>query len=255
VNYKTAVALKRKTSSRGDKITLDNGKLSIVVAALNGNGVREVASERDLSLVAVVHYGNFDASFGGDLSGYDSTYYKNIETSVAPLVGGIEVYKVHNHCGKNTTNPVWLHVTHPRVAILGVGPSASFRQPNEYCLDRLHGAGIDCYWTEKGAGAPPDSTDRVWGTITVEVNEEGTSFTVSGSGGSKIYQSWPETPAALPVKKVASPSAASIPKYEWSVKGSYYHARGCPVTKTIAEENRRSADAPPADKKKHTCVE
>jgi competence protein ComEC len=254
VNYKNAVALKRKTASKGDKITLDNGKLAIVIAALNGNGVRDVASEKDLSLVAILHYGSFDASFGGDLSGYDSTYYRNIETSVAPLVGGIEVYKVHNHCSKNTTNPVWLHGTHPRVAILSVGPSASFKHPNEYCVERLHDAGIDCYWTEKGAGVPPDSNDHVWGTITIEVNDAGTSYTVSGSGGSKNYQSWPAVPSAIPDNKVASPVAASGPRYEWSVKGSYYHVRGCPTTQTILEENRRSGEAPPADKKKHTCV-
>jgi competence protein ComEC len=261
-NYTNAIGSKRKTASKGDKIALDNGKLTIVVVALNGNGVRGASDESDLSLVAVLHYGSFDASFGGDLPGYDSSKYKNIETAIAPSVGRMEVYKCHNHCGKNGTNPVWLHVTHPQVAILSVGPWPQFKLPNEYCLERLHKAGIDCYWTEKGAGAPPDSTDHIWGNITIEVNGDGTSYTVSGSGGSKSYRSWPDAPAIVSNNNFISPRSAhtsntlstSNAKFEWSTKGTYYHVRDCPVTKTIKEENRRSGDVPPVGKEKHSCV-
>jgi beta-lactamase superfamily II metal-dependent hydrolase len=263
VKYRDAMGPKRKTASKGDKIVLDNGKCAIVIVSLNGNGVPSAVNDNDLSIVAVLHYGSFDASFGGDIAGYDSSNYKNIETSVAPLVGGIEVYKVHNGCSRNSTNPVWLHVTHPQVAVLSVGPWPQFKHPNEFCIERLHNAGIDCYWTEKGAGAPPDSSDNVWGNTSIEVNDDGTAYTVSGSGGSKTYWSWPDAPffasagRSAPRKIALTGSASSVSngKFEWSVKGTNYHTKDCPVTKTIKEENRRFGDAAPAGKMKHTCVD
>ncbi len=260
--YRDAVGAKRRTASKGDKITLDNGKLVIAVAALNGNGVSNASNENDLSLVSLLHYGSFDASFGGDIAGYDSSNYKNVETSVAPLVGRIEVYKAHNHCGKNSTNPVWLHLTSPQIAILSVGPLLQCKHPSAYCVERLHKAGIACYWTEPGSGAPPDSLDHVWGTIAIEVNDDGTSYTVSGSGGAKSYRSWPDAPVMASKRKSLSQKDAhadgvmsnASPAYEWSAKGSYYHLKGCPTTKTILEENRMSGNEPPEGKKKHSCV-
>jgi beta-lactamase superfamily II metal-dependent hydrolase len=262
--YANAVGSKRKTAVKGEKIVLDDGKLAVVTAALNGNGVSYATNENDLSIVAVLHYGRFDASFGGDIAGYDSTRYKNIETSVARSVGGIEVYKAHNHCAKNTANPVWLHVTHPQIAILSVGPWPQYNHPSEYCVDRLHKAGVDCFWTEKGAGVPPDSFDHIWGNITIEVNDDGTAYTVSGSGGSKTYQCWSDAPVMASRKKnksitpgitpTFSPVSAAGAKYEWSVKGKYYHVKDCPATKTIKDENRMTGDAPPAGKEKHSCV-
>jgi beta-lactamase superfamily II metal-dependent hydrolase len=260
--YREALGPKRKTAAKGDTIVLDNGKCAIEVVSLNGNGVPNASNENDLSMVAVLHYGRFDASFGGDIAGYDSSNYKNIETSVAPSVGGIEVYKVHNHCGKNSTNPVWLHITHPQVAVLSVGPWPQFKYPNEFCMERLHKAGIDCYWTGKGAGAAPDSSDHVWGNITIEVNDDGTAYTVSGSGGSKSYRSWANAAffapggRSIPLKiaQTGKTVSASSAKFEWSVKGTNYHATDCPVTKTIKEENRRFGDVPPAGKMKHSCV-
>lgn len=95
-NYIAAIGAKRKTAEQSQQITLDNNKLKIVVVALNGNGI-EASDENDLSLVAELHYGSFDLSLGGDLPGYNESGHKNIETSVAPLIGRIEVYKVHHH--------------------------------------------------------------------------------------------------------------------------------------------------------------
>lgn len=52
-------------------ITLDGGganPVTVTFVALNGNGV-STTDENDLSLVSVVRFGQFDAEFGGDLSG------------------------------------------------------------------------------------------------------------------------------------------------------------------------------------------
>ena len=70
-SYVTAVGAKRQTAVKGQVITLDAGSanpVTITFVALNGNGT-STADENDLSLIAVVRFGQFDAEFGGDLSG------------------------------------------------------------------------------------------------------------------------------------------------------------------------------------------
>lgn len=85
----------------------------------------------------------------------------------------------------------WISTTQPKVAVLSVGPWASFGHPTDECVSRLHDAAVDCYWTEKGAGVEPDAKyDHIWGNITVTVADNGESFTVTGNGKSKSYQSW-----------------------------------------------------------------
>ena len=76
---------------------------------MNGNGI-PTRNENDLSLVALVKFGDFEAAIGGDLSGFSASSYLDIETSVASSVGQIEVYKVHHHCSRYSTNDAWLDV-------------------------------------------------------------------------------------------------------------------------------------------------
>src|SRR6266536_2667855 len=45
---------------------------------------------------------------GGDLSGFKAQDYLDIESSVAPRVGQVEVYKVNHHCSAFSTNDTWL---------------------------------------------------------------------------------------------------------------------------------------------------
>ncbi len=61
--------------------------------ALNANGISS-RNENDQSVTSVIHFGNFDAVIAGDWSGFNSSRYKAIETSVAPIVGQVEAYKV-----------------------------------------------------------------------------------------------------------------------------------------------------------------
>ena len=69
--YVAAVGVRRVTAQKGQTLTLDAGSSSpvtITFVALNGNGV-STTDENDLSLVSVGRFGQFDAEFGGDLSG------------------------------------------------------------------------------------------------------------------------------------------------------------------------------------------
>ncbi len=98
-DYTNFVGPLRKTAIEGSALILDQDSahpVHIEFVAMNGNGI-VTDNENDLSLVSVVRFGKFDAVFGGDLSGFAGNGYKDIETSVAPKVGQVEVYKVNHH--------------------------------------------------------------------------------------------------------------------------------------------------------------
>src|SRR5262249_27294420 len=122
-NYVSALGNKRHTATTSTTITLDAASanpVTIKIVALDGAGV-PTDNENDKSVVSVIHFGEFDAEIGGDLSGLDTGDYKDIETTVAPKVGEVEVYKVHHHGSRYSSNLAWLNTIKPIVAIISTG--------------------------------------------------------------------------------------------------------------------------------------
>lgn len=193
--YVSGIGTHRKTAEPGMTITLDSDTpypVTIVFVALNGDGM-DTTDENSLSLVAVIHFGDFDAEMGGDLTGYRNGGTADVETSVAPRVGQIEVYKVHHHCSRYSSNDFWLTTVTPLVAIVSAGDRNPYGHPTEQCLDRLHAAGVKTYWTELGNGANPDPTyDAVGGNIVVESAPGSDTFTVTYNNGELVdtYPLW-----------------------------------------------------------------
>ncbi len=204
--YVQAVGSHRATATTSTVITLDQewpDPVTISIVALNGNGV-PTTNENDLSVVAVVRYGHFRAELGGDLSGFDTGSYADIETSVAPLVGRIDVYKVHHHSSRYSTNDAWLATTTTRIGIISVGDGNSYGFPTADCLARLHAHGVHTYWTEAGAGVAPDAAfDEVAGSTVVEVAKDAAEYTVTIAGGAvDVYPTWDvsTTPTPTPTE-------------------------------------------------------
>ncbi len=248
--YVSAIGTHRKTGTPGMSITLDQtspNPVQIKIVALNGNGI-QTTNENDLSVVAVVHYGNFSAEIGGDLSGYHSDRYEDIETSVAPMVGHIDVYKVHHHCSRYSTNEKWLSVTTPSIGIVSAGDGNRYGHPTQECLDSLHHAGVKTYWTEGGNGAEPAAgLDVVGGNIIVEVSPDTKTFTVTYQGNRHdAYQiSTSRNAPAVP------PSALAEVNYAWSKKSSVYHFANCKYVSNIGPDNLEQGSTPPQGKTLH----
>ncbi len=132
--YVSKVGNKRRTATAGQRVTLDSqssNPVHIDFVALNGAGV-VTTNENDLSLLAVVHFGAFDAVIGGDLSGFKEGAYEDIETVVAPQMTQVEVYKVNHHGSRYSTNPTWIATLRPQVGIISAG------------LDNKHGGLTFC---------------------------------------------------------------------------------------------------------------
>ena len=245
-NYLEAVGTHRKTAEPGTKLILDarsKNPVEIDIAASNGNGIK-TTNENDLSVVAVVHFGKFDAELGGDLSGFKTGSYEDIETGVAPKVGQVEVYKVHHHCSQYSTNDAWLAITKPIIGIVSVGDANGYGHPTQECLERLHAASVKTYWTETGEAAKPEpGQDVVAGSIVVEVAPGAESFTVARRGAAAdTYAVWGAT---VPVTQ------QQIPKFSWSKNSGVYHYSTCSYVGNISPNNLVQGDTPPQGKTLH----
>jgi competence protein ComEC len=208
--------------------------------------------------VAVVRYGHFRAELGGDLSGFNSSSSADIETSVAPKIGRIDVYKVHHHGSAYSSNDTWLATVTPRIGIISAGNRNSYGHPSAACLARLHSHGVHTYWTELGAGATPDPAfDEVAGSTVIQVARDANEYTVTISGGAvDVYPMWevattptPEprvrrhfsiappaapspvpspTPITVPTPTPTSvPTQSSDPTVYVTNTGTKYHRLGC----------------------------
>lgn len=242
-NYTNFVGSLRKTAIEGSTLTLDQGSsnpVKIEFVALNGNGIR-TDNENDLSLVCVIRFGQFDALIGGDLSGYKKQDYLDIETSVAPKVGQVEVYKVNHHGSSFSSNPTWLETIAPKIGIISCGYKNSFKHPKSDCLSRLHSMNIMTYWTESGNGvAPVAGLDTVGNNIIVESAPNATTFSVTYSGNqTNIYSVW-------------NPVNAASTSFAWSKKSSVYHFANCKYVDSISPNNLESNSVAPADKTLHS---
>ena len=227
--YLAAVGTHRRTAYPGTRLVLDadsNQPVEIEVVAYNGTEI-QTTNENDLSVVAVVHFGKFHVELGGDLSGFNTGDYKDIETGVAPLVGQVEVYKVHHHCSQYSTNDAWLRVTKPIVGSVSVGDANGYGHPTQECLERLHEANVKTYWTENGAGATPEpGHDVVAGSVIVEVQPAAESFTVRyGRTTVDRYAVWG---ASAPCNYAIGTSGLSVPALGGNIGITVQTDVGCP---------------------------
>jgi beta-lactamase superfamily II metal-dependent hydrolase len=203
-NYVNTLAIgsRRRTLVKNQIITLDSlsaHPVTIKCVDLAGAGI-STTDENTLSVVLKISYGEFDAVYGGDLPGATSGSYKNIETTVGPEVGPVEVYKVHHHGSATSSLTDWLNATHPKIGIISVGTGNGYGHPTSAALTRLHNAGVRTYWTETGAGvAPNPAWDKVSNNqIVVSATwQAGGVDTVRGTGFADTFTN-SGTPTDLP---------------------------------------------------------
>ena len=240
-SYVNTLGARRTTIAKGQTITLDAGAanpVTVTCVDLNGAGVYSVngSDENAKSAVYKVTYGAFDEVIGGDLTG-DPASGNDVETTVGPEVGDVEVYKVHHHGSRYSTNDNWLNATTPEVAVIQCGNGNSYGHPTLDALTRLHNHGVKTYWNETGAGATPDPAwDKVWGTIVVEADPGvGATYTVTGSGGTDSYVNGGGPPPPPPINTTEFPSALTM------LKGSL--ATGDVTRLAISDDSRIGVSA------------
>lgn len=236
--YVAKTGNKRTTATAGLTFTLDAGSaapVTVEIVALNGHGI-QTTNENDLSVVAVIRFGNFDAVIAGDLSGFKTGSYEDIETSVGPKIGQVEIYKVNHHGSRYSSNDSWLAAIKPKVGIISAGVENNYGHPTLECLDRLHAAGVKTYWTQIGRGAEPEPEfDVVGRNIVVETAPGSSSFTVT--------YAFNQTDT-YPVWGAASDMETAL-IYAWSKRSEVYHFAECRYVQNISPSNLERGSSPP----------
>ena len=210
--YVNKLGSKRRTIVKDQVVTLDSlsaHPVTITCVNLAGAGI-STTDENSLSMVMKVSYGEFDMVFGGDLPGANSGDYKNIETTVGPQVGPVEVYKVHHHGSATSSLTDWLDATQPKIAVISVGTGNSYGHPTSSALTRLHAANVHTYWTETGSGVAPNPTwDKVSnGQVIISATWMGAGVdTVRGNGFADTFTNSGTAPDVTPPEvAVSAPS-------------------------------------------------
>ena len=162
-------------------------------------------------------------------------------------MGQVDVYKVHHHGSRYSTNTAWLQTVQPRVAIVSTGTGNGFGHPTEECIERLHNAGVKTYWTEQGNGVVPEpGMDVVGGTIIVEVSSQTpNTYTVRPTApglSTDSYQTWLGTGGSAP---------AATTTFAWSKRSNLYHDARCRLVANISPSNLQTGTAPPVGKGLH----
>lgn len=249
--YVRTVGAKRTTALPGTTLTLDEDSPNpVIIAFRTVDGATASAqavepnNENDRSVVAVLHFGEFDAVFGGDLSGAHTSSYRDVETAAVAAVGQVEVYKVNHHGSEYSSNSTWLAGIKPMIAVISAGQGSKHGHPTVAALKRIHDTDAKTYWTTggKGVAKPQVGTDVVGDNIVVEVAPGSTAFTVTYSGNrTDSYHTWGSTGDA------DEPSA-----FAWSVRSGIYHYARCTYVKNISPANLQRGPTPPPGKTLHT---
>ncbi|MGD9548531.1 MAG: FlgD immunoglobulin-like domain containing protein [Candidatus Krumholzibacteriia bacterium] len=181
--YADAVASRRQAWTSGQVIDLGEG-VTVTCVALNGNGLEPApftnsTKENEYDVCLLVRYGGFDFFVAGDLTG-GGLGYDDIESSVAPLSGDVDVYRVSHHGSASSSNVNFLQASQAEVAVISVG-SNSYGHPAQSVLDRLALYGSYVYQTETGSGGTLPSTDlKVVGGHVVITTDGIQQYTVAG---------------------------------------------------------------------------
>jgi beta-lactamase superfamily II metal-dependent hydrolase len=221
-NYVNTLGNRRRTLVTDKVVTMDS--LSAHPVTIKCEYTAPNADPNTASIVLKLSYGEFDMVFGGDLPSSPG------ENTAGPLVGPVEVYKVHHHGSATSTAAAWLSAIQAKIGVISVGNTNSYGHPTSSALGRLHTANVKTYWTELGAGVAPlagwdkyangqviiSATWQGGGVDTVRSNGTATpfadTFTNSGSAGD----------VTAPVVSVTSPNggetwkAGSLHAITWS---------------------------------------
>ncbi len=202
--YNSHFSGKRNTVRAGQTYSVCN-EVTLNVIASGGTSSDENAK----SVVVKVSYGAFDALVGGDLTG---TSPDDEESPISSSVGEIELYKVHHHGSRYSSNATFLGVIRPTVSFISVGVSNTYGHPTPECLSRLANVGSEVWQTED------PSANRKLGHIAL-TSETGATFTVTQGTSSATYTSKGGTPdvepPTAPAALVASAASSSEIDLSW----------------------------------------
>lgn len=184
-SYLSAVGPSRTTITPGTVIDLGAGATATCVAVngqVLGGGFANPSSgsqhENARSIALRLTYGGFDEAICGDLTG-GGNGAADIETTVAAVMGDVDVMVLSHHGSNTSTNQLWVDVLASEVGVISCGDNNPFGHPHWEPLQRFLGSAhaVGLYRLNTGSANPGGLT--VGGTLLVET--DGVTYTASGA--------------------------------------------------------------------------
>jgi len=147
-------------------------------------------SENDYSIGMLFEYGRFSYIMMGDLDGEytKSSYgyaYDDIETSVIPRLGEVDVYNVDHHGSSHSSNKGFMQHIRPSVSIASLGDGNTYGHPSQVAVDNILGVESDLYLTERGDTSTDIKNSVVTNSdILVDVSQDGSEYNIITKNGS-----------------------------------------------------------------------
>lgn len=160
-DWVTATAGLRQPVDIGARFTLCSGADTVTFDVLSQGtdgtaaGGLAVTSENDRGLCLKVQYRDFDLATCGDIGGFSTTDYRDVESRVATALGNVEVAHVNHHGSRYSSNLTYTTNLRAQAAVVSVGGN-SYGHPTSEALGRWTAAGSEIYQTGNPSGAQQD---------------------------------------------------------------------------------------------------
>ena len=160
-DWVTATPGLRQSVDIGARFTLcagaDEVTFDVLSAAPDGTaaGSLAVVSENDKGLCLKVSYRDFDMATCGDIAGFSSGDYRDVESRVATTMGNVEVAHVNHHGSRYSSNLTYTLNLRAQAAVVSVGGNG-YGHPTSEALGRWTAAGSEMYQTGNADGTQHD---------------------------------------------------------------------------------------------------
>lgn len=193
--FANAVGNRTTLNSQADvndfSIDLGNGAIMTLYAANGyvkdrGTRVAHVNTPNERSLSFLVTYGDFDYLISGDLIGRKSgSENAKVEKAVGQSIVNdgrtVEVLHVNHHGASNGSDPEFLKLIKPKIAIISAGNGNGHKHPTNETLNHLTDAGVDriiqTSWGTTKSRIPRDVRDHhaIWQQDVI-IRSDGTDY-------------------------------------------------------------------------------
>jgi beta-lactamase superfamily II metal-dependent hydrolase len=199
-DYKSTYSSVRQTVTPGQVVSLGGGATLtclVVEGDLIGGGSVNISSsaqwENSASIAWRLEYGDFDMFMGGDLTG-GGNGTTDVESSVAPLCGDVDVLLVNHHGSRTSTNTTFANTLDPEFAVISCGHSNSYGFPKSDVINALNRVDhtIPVWCTSEGTGGP----GFVNGAGDIILTTDGAIYEVTSQSGATFTAHCDEAPPA-----------------------------------------------------------
>lgn len=139
-----------RIAEKGQVIDMNDG---VVLQVLNPDPIRQYSDLNNKSIVLRLTYKKTSFLFMADTECETEDYMLSDNSSISA-----QILQIGHHGSAKSTSPVFLEAVQPQAAVISCGRNNDYGHPSDKLIDRLAGAGVRIYRTDKN-GAISFSTD------------------------------------------------------------------------------------------------